>query len=157
MAKRAKKYWLVKSEPNAYSIDDLERDGTTPWDGVRNYQARNTMRDDMKVGDLVLFYHSNAKPPAAVGVAEVASPPYPDALQFDKRSRYHDPKSDPANPTWILVDMAFSSKFAKPVPLADLKANRSLEGMTVTQRGVRISVMPVLKKHFDAVVKMGSA
>ena len=145
----------MKSEPNAYSIDDLERDGTTPWDGVRNYQARNTMRDDMKVGDLVLFYHSNAKPPAAVGVAEVASPPYPDALQFDKRSKYHDPKSDPANPTWILVDMAFHAKFAKPVPLADLKANAKLDGMMVIQRGVRISVMPVLKKHFDAVVRMG--
>ena len=150
-----RKYWLVKSEPNAYSIDDLERDGTTPWDGVRNYQARNSMRDDMQVGDLVIFYHSGAKPPAAVGVAEVASPPYSDALQFDKRSKYYDAKSDAGDPTWILVDMGFHEKFAKPVSLADLKANPKLEGMPVTKRGVRISVMPVLKKHFDVVVRMG--
>jgi len=150
-----RKYWLVKSEPNAYSIDDLSKDGTTPWDGVRNYQARNSMRDDMQVGDLVIFYHSGARPPAAVGVAKVASPPYPDALQFDRRSKYYDEKSDASDPTWILVDMGFAAKFAKPVSLADLKANPKLEGMLVTKRGVRISVMPVLKKHFDVVVRMG--
>jgi len=156
MPKRAKHYWLVKSEPNAYSINDLERDGTTPWDGVRNYQARNSMRDDMKVGDLVLFYHSGAKPPAAVGVAKVASEPYPDALQFEKKSRYYDEKSDAGDPTWILVDMAFVSTFANPISLADLKANPKLEGMLVTKRGMRISVMPVEKKHYEIVVRMGA-
>jgi len=150
-----KQHWLVKSEPNAYSIDDLERDGTTPWDGVRNYQARNSMRDDMKTGDLVIFYHSGAKPPAAVGVARVASAPYPDALQFDRKSRYYDEKSDRDDPTWILVDMEFVSRLPRPVPLADLKANPKLEGMLVTKRGVRISVMPVERRHFEIVLKMG--
>jgi predicted RNA-binding protein with PUA-like domain len=155
MPRRPRHYWLAKSEPNAYSIDDLERDGRTPWDGVRNYQVRNSMRDDMKPGDLVIIYHSSAKPPGAAGIAKVAGKPYPDALQFDKKSKYYDEKSDPDDPTWILVDFEFVEKFRTFVPLPDLKANPRLEGMLVTKRGMRISVMPVEKKHFDAVRKMG--
>ncbi|MBW3582564.1 MAG: EVE domain-containing protein [Euryarchaeota archaeon] len=151
----ARRYWLMKSEPGTYSIEDLEEDGETHWDGVRNYQARNLMRDDMQVGDGVLFYHSNADPPGVAGVAKVVSKPYPDPTQFDPKSKYHDPKADPAEPRWWLVDIAFEERFGNVVALPELKDDTRFDDMMVTQRGSRLSVQPVAKKHFDAVVKLG--
>lgn len=149
------RYWLMKSEPDVYSIDDLARDGSTGWDGVRNYQARNFMRDEMKVGDLVLFYHSNADPPGIAGVARVCREAHPDPTQFDPSSKYHDPKSDPDDPRWLMVDVEFVEKFPHLVSLAELKANPKLEGMYVTRRGMRLSVQPVEPAHFEEVVRMG--
>lgn len=147
-------YWLLKSEPGAYSIDDLESEGTTMWDSIRNYQARNTMRDDMKVGDRVLFYHSNAAPPGVAGLATICSKPYPDPTQFDPAHKYADAKSDLENPRWILVDVAFERKFTEPVPLPDLRANPKLEGMPLLAKGSRLSVQPVDGKHFRVIVNM---
>lgn len=156
MAKR--RYWLVKSEPDAYSIDDLERDGQAEWDGVRNYQARNFMRDDMTVGDLVLFYHSNAKPPGVAGVARVATEAYPDPTQFDPKSKYHDPKATEEAPRWHLVDLSFVEKFDAVLGLDVLKEHADdLEGMMVIKRGIRFSVQPVEKEHFRKVLKLAGA
>ena len=135
---RPMKYWLMKSEPSAYSIDDLERDGSTSWEGVRNYQARNSMRDDMRVGDKVLFYASNADPSGVTGVAKVSRAGYPD-------------KEEP----WVLVDIAFVEKFRNLVSLETLKKTRGLEEMVVTKKGSRLSVQPVTKSEFDIVVKLG--
>jgi len=150
------KFWLMKTEPDVYSIDDLERDGTEPWEGVRNYQARNSMRE-MAEGDLVIFYHSNAKPPGAAGVCRVSREAYPDDTQFDKNSKYHDPKSKKEDPRWSLVEVAFVEKFAEPISLQALKDDHALEGMLVTQKGSRLSVQPVEKKHFKRVLKMAGA
>lgn len=156
MAKR--RYWLVKSEPDAYSIDDLERDGQAEWDGVRNYQARNFMRDEMTVGDLVLFYHSNAKPPGVAGVAKVATEAYPDPTQFDPKSKYHDPKATEEAPRWHLVDLSFVEKFDAVLGLDVLKEHaEDLEGMMVIKRGIRFSVQPVEKEHFRKVLKLAGA
>ncbi|MEP4078500.1 EVE domain-containing protein [Haloferula sp.] len=148
------KYWLIKSEPDVFGIDDMKKAKREPWNGIRNYQARNFMRDDMEIGDLALFYHSNAKPPGVVGIAEVAGEPYPDDLQFDKKSKYYDPKSNPDDPRWVMVDFNFIEKFKEMVSLDELKAEKALEGMLVTQRGSRLSITPVTKKHFDKVCKM---
>ena len=156
MPKRAMKLWLMKTEPDVYSIDDLARDGTEPWEGVRNYQARNSMRE-MAEGDLVIFYHSNAKPPGAAGVCRVSREAYPDDTQFDKNSKYHDPKSKKEDPRWSLVEVAFVEKFAEPISLQALKDDHALEGMLVTQKGSRLSVQPVEKKHFKRVLKMAGA
>jgi predicted RNA-binding protein with PUA-like domain len=134
-------YWLMKSEPSAYSIDDLKRDGTTRWDGIRNYQARNYMRDDMRAGDKVLFYASSAEPSGVTGLAEVTRDGYP----------------DPKDPTWSVVDIKFIDKFAAIVPLETLKKTRGLEKMVVTQKGSRLSVQPVTKAEYDIVVKLGRA
>ncbi|HSJ29629.1 MAG TPA: EVE domain-containing protein [Acidimicrobiia bacterium] len=147
------KYWLVKSEPEAYSIDDLERDGVEHWDGIRNYQARNIMRDEMKVGDRVLFYHSNAKPPSVVGIAEVASEPYPDHTQFDPDSNYFDPSSDTEDPRWIMVDMKFVEKLPRAVGLPELREHAALVDMVLLNRS-RLSVQPVTKKQFDYIVDL---
>ncbi|HEV7504904.1 MAG TPA: EVE domain-containing protein [Thermoanaerobaculia bacterium] len=152
---RAKKYWLLKCEPEAYNIDDLERDGEATWEGVRNFQARNTMRDDMKGGDGVLFYASNAEPSGVTGVAEVAREGYPDSYAFQKGHKYFDPKSDPDNPTWYMVDIRFVERFPEIVPLAELKATKGLEKMVVTQKGSRLSVQPVTKKEHEIVLKLG--
>ena len=151
----AKRYWLMKSEPDTYSIDDLARDGSTCWEGVRNYRARNLMRDEMKVGDLVLFYHSNADPKGVAGVAKVKKAGYPDKYQFDRRSKYHDPKSSPDDPRWFLVDVEFVEKFPHVVELSMLKETPGLDGMMVIQRGARLSVQPVDKPHFDIVRRLG--
>jgi len=148
------KYWLIKSEPDVFSIDDLERVGREPWNGVRNYQARNFMRDEMTVGDLALFYHSNAKPPGVAGIARVAGEPYPDNLQFDEKSGYFDPKSNPDDPRWMMVDFEFVARFPELVSLEELKGEKALEGMPVLQRGMRLSVMPVAAKHFRRVCSM---
>jgi len=147
-------YWLIKSEPDAYSIDDLERDGVEMWDGIRNYQARNTMRDDMKVGDEVFFYHSSCKEPGIVGIARVASKPYPDPTQFDKKAKYFDPKSDTDNPRWYLVDMAFVRKTKRNLTLTEIKAQKSLDDMILTRKGNRLSIMPVSKKHWNKILTL---
>ena len=147
-------YWLMKSEPDAYSIDDLERDGVEPWDGIRNYQARNMMRDDMKIGDEVLFYHSSCKVPAVVGIARVASKPYPDPTQFDPDSRYYDEKSDRDDPRWILVDVEFVRKTRRPIPLTELKQHPALADFRLNQRGNRLSIFPVSRKHRDIVLSL---
>jgi predicted RNA-binding protein with PUA-like domain len=152
---RTKKYWLLKCEPEAYTIQDLERDGTTTWEGVRNFQARNSMRDDMKPGDGVLFYASNAEPSGVTGVAEIARGGYPDPYAFQEGHKYFDPKSDPENPTWMMVDIRFVETFPGIVPLAVLKETPGLGDMMVTQKGSRLSVQPVTKKEFDIVVKLG--
>ncbi len=150
------RYWLMKSEPDEFSIDDLERQGhPEPWDGVRNYQARNFMRDKMKVGDQVLFYHSNANPSGVAGVAEVVKKAYPDPTAFDPADKHYDPKSKPEAPTWYLVEVGFVERFPDIVPLADLKANRALSGMAVRKKGQRLSVQPVAPRHFNEVVRMG--
>lgn len=145
----------MKSEPGEYSIDDLKKERTACWDGVRNYQARNFMRDDMKVGDGVLFYHSNASPTGVVGVAKVAKESYPDPTQFEKGHAHEDPKSNRDDPRWCMVDVAFVERFPNVVTLADLKADEQLEGMPVRRRGQRLSVQPVERVHFRRVIKLG--
>lgn len=157
MARRPKKYWLMKSEPDAYSIDDLAKDGQAEWDGIRNYQARNFMRDEMAVGDLVIFYHSNAKPPGAAGIARVATAPYPDPTQFQKKSKYFDAKSSKDAPRWILVDVEFVERFDEELALADLKGDAGLEGMLLIQKGQRLSIQPVEKGHFKRVLTLAGA
>lgn len=148
----ATSYWLMKSEPGDYSIDDLERDGATMWDGVRNYKARNNMRE-MKKGDLVLYYHSRQKPPAVVGVAEVVRESYPDPTQFDPDSRYHDEKSSEDDPRWWLVDVRFVEKLPEPVSLHDIKKEPSLSDMVLVNNS-RLSVQPVEKAEFEKVKGM---
>jgi len=147
-------YWLMKSEPDAYSIDDLERDGRDMWDGIRNYQARNMMRDEMRVGDKVFFYHSNCKEPGIVGVMKVASKPYPDPTQFDPESKYYDPKSSEEEPRWMLVDVEFVRKLSRTITLAELKAHPGLDGMILLRRGNRLSIMPVDKAHWALILDL---
>jgi predicted RNA-binding protein with PUA-like domain len=146
--------WLIKSEPDVYSIDHLARDGRTAWEGVRNYQARNFMRADMQVGDLALFYHSNADVIGVAGVARVASAPYPDPTQFIPGHKYEDPASKPTDPRWWLVDFAWDRKLPRVVTLAELKADPELAGMLVVQRGQRLSVQPVDAAHFARVLAL---
>jgi predicted RNA-binding protein with PUA-like domain len=148
-------YWLMKSEPDVFSIDDLARDGVTGWTGVRNYQARNFMRDTMQVGDTVLFYHSNARPPGVAGLARVRATGLPDPTAFDRKSEYYDPKSDPAAPTWIMVEVAYVATFPRFVPLDTLRAESRLAGLLVLQRGMRLSIQPVEPAHARLVQKMG--
>ena len=156
MAKRGLKLWLMKSEPDVYSIDDLERDGSEGWEGVRNYQARNFMRE-MAEGDLALFYHSNAKPPGVAGICRICRTAYPDETQFDKESSYYDPKSKKEDPRWSKVDVEFVEKFDDLVPLQALKDDPAFAGMRVTQKGSRLSVQPVDKAHFKRVLKLAGA
>ena len=151
----SKQYWLMKSEPDVYSIDDLARDESTEWEGVRNYQARNYMRDQMKIGDEVLYYHSNAKPPGVAGIARVCKEGYPDFYALDPESHYFDPKSSPEKNRWSMVDVAFVEKFAQLVSLSELKTEPALEGMFVIKRGMRLSVQPVSPEHFAHVVALG--
>lgn len=152
-----KQFWLIKSEPDCYSIDDLKRDGRTCWNGVRNYQARNFMRDQMKSGDLALFYHSgSAAPggPGVAGIAEVCSAPYPDHTALDPDDDHYDPKATEEEPIWMMVDFKFVEAFPRVVTLKELKANPKLAGMAVLQRGQRLSVMPVSPEHFKIVRSM---
>jgi len=153
----AKKHWLVKSESSCFSIDDLakSKNKTTYWDGVRNYQARNFMRDEMKKGDHVLFYHSNADPNSVVGVCEVVKEGYPDFTAFDPEDQHYDPKSKEDTPTWVMVDLRLIKKFKTPATLSEIKENSKLQEMRLVQRGNRLSVMPVEKKEFDEILKMG--
>jgi predicted RNA-binding protein with PUA-like domain len=149
-----KRAWLVKSEPDVYSIDDLRRDGKTGWENVRNYQARNTMRDDMKVDDWVLYYHSNAKPPGIVGLARVCGPAIADPTQFDPKSDYYDATSKREEPRWMMTQVAFVQKFASALSLDALKADHALTGMPLLAKGQRLSVQPVSWAHFEHVLKL---
>lgn len=142
----------MKSEPSGYSIYDLKQDKVTAWTGVRNYQARNHMRDGMKKGDLVLFYHSSNDVLGIAGLASVVSEPHPDVTAFDKKSQYFDPKSKKENPTWICVDIGFVKKFKRIIPLEELKNDSHLKGMLLTRKGYRLSVQPVEEKHFKYIV-----
>jgi predicted RNA-binding protein with PUA-like domain len=150
-------HWLVKSEPDVYGLEDLERDGVTGWEGVRNYQARNTMRDAMRVGELVLFYHSNADLTGVAGLARVASGPLPDPSQFDRKSEFFDPTSSKEEPRWQMVKLAFLERFPEVVTLERLKAARGLVGMPLLQKGQRLSVQPVSAAHLKLVLKLAGA
>lgn len=149
------KYWLMKSEPSAFSIDDLQRapGRTTCWDGVRNYQARNYMRA-MRRGDQILLHHSSAEPPAVVGMAEVVREAYPDPTAFDRHDHHFDPKSSPAKPTWDMVDIRLVRKFASPIPLDLLKRTPGLRRMELLRRGSRLSVQPVRPDEWKIVLKL---
>ena len=150
-------YWLIKSEPDAYSIDDLKNEPTkkTHWDGVRNYQARNFMRDDMQKGDPVFFYHSNCDTPGIVGLAEVASTAYPDHTAFDPNDHHFDAKSDPENPRWMMVDVRYKRKTKRLLSLTELKQyEKELDGFALIRRGNRLSVMPASKEHFNFILSL---
>lgn len=141
----------MKSEPESYSIDALKADKKTAWTGVRNFQARNYMRDEMLVGDGVLFYHSSCKVPGVYGAAKVASAPYPDPTQFDSTSHYFEPRATKEKPVWYLVDVAFVSKLKQPVTLTDIRANPKLRSMAILQPGSRLSITPVAPEHFQLI------
>jgi predicted RNA-binding protein with PUA-like domain len=155
MSGAGKQFWLMKSEPDVYGIEDLARDGREPWNGIRNYQARNFLRDTMREGDLALFYHSNATPPGVAGVMRIDSGPEADGLAFDAESAYYDPKSDPEDPTWIQRQVAFVAKLPEFVPLAALREAEDLEGLLVTRKGQRLSIQPVEEAHFWRICRMG--
>jgi predicted RNA-binding protein with PUA-like domain len=149
-------YWLLKSEPSCYSIDDLERERIGVWDGVRNYQARNLIRDSIKKGDIVFFYHSSSAPIGIVGTALVTSDAYPDPTQFDATSDKFDKTAQEGSPRWYVVAVQFKEKFIEPLTLHELKQNPFFSDMLVTQRGVRLSVQPVQKKHAERILKLRS-
>jgi predicted RNA-binding protein with PUA-like domain len=152
---KGKKYWLMKSEPIVFSIEDLMRspDKTTCWEGVRNYQARNFMRDEMKVGDLILFYHSG-KNPSVVGIARVVKEGYPDDTAWNDQSDYFDPKSTQENPVWYRVDIQFEKKFPRSISIKELRKIHGLEDMVLLKKGMRLSVQPVKKEEFDIIISL---
>lgn len=154
----APRYWLIKTEPESFSIDDLAAcpKQTTCWDGVRNYQARNFMRE-MKFGDRLLFYHSSTKPPAVVGTARVAREAYPDHTAWDPKDHHHDPKASPANPIWEMVDVRFESKFQGPVPIDALRQVKALAKMELLRQGSRLSVQPVQPAEFETVLRLAES
>ena len=147
------RYWLMKSEPDAYGIDDLAKDKSTHWNGVRNYQARNFMRDQMALGDPVLFYHSNCEEPGIVGIAEVSKLAYPDQSQFDRKSKYYDPESSREEPRWLNVDIRFVRRLG-PVTLAELREHAELAGMRILQRGNRLSITPVDPAEWKFILRL---
>ncbi len=149
-------YWLMKSEPDAYSIDHLrsQKRRTDHWDGIRNYQARNFMRDQMKTGDLAFFYHSNCSEPAVVGIMEIVSAAYPDHTAFDPNEKHFDAKSDPDNPRWLMVDVKFKKKLKMPITLQAIKAEKKLADMRLVQRGNRLSILPVTPSEWRHILKM---
>lgn len=151
----AKQFWLMKCEPTSYSIDDLKRDVKTGWEGVRNYQARNFIRDKMSTADEAIFYHSNGDPSGAAGVMKICGAGYPDPFAFDPKHKYFDADSDPENPCWYTVDVQFAKKFPKVVPLSAIKENPKLKGIMVAKKGSRLSVQPLSREHFQEIVKMG--
>jgi predicted RNA-binding protein with PUA-like domain len=146
-------YWLMKSEPDVFSIDDLQKKKKSIWDGVRNYQARNFMMNSMKIGDLVLFYHSNATPPGIAGIARVCSDAVPDKTALDKKSEYYDPKATSENPRWFCVQVEFVKKFKNFLSLDDIRNNKSLQSMLVIKKGQRLSIQPVSKSEYDTIIK----
>lgn len=150
-----KRYWLMKSEPTSFSIDDLMKapSQTTCWDGVRNYQARNFMRD-MEVGDQILFYHSNANPPAVMGIAEIVTTAYVDPTQFDKKDSHYDPESKPAQPSWEMVDIKYVRKFSRPLSLDQLRKEPTLKGMVLLRKGSRLSVQPVSSLEWKHILSL---
>ena len=152
----AARHWLLKSEPGSYSIDDLKRDGGTPWTGVRNYSARNLMRDEMAEGDLALFYHSSTTPPGVVGIARIARAGYPDPSAADPDSPYYDEKHTHEKPRWFVVDVAFAEKLPRTVSLEEIKAEPALSEMVLVRRS-RLSVQPVSAREFEAIVDMARA
>ena len=151
-----KRHWLMKSEPDAFSIDNLQKVGTEPWNGVRNYQARNFMRDGMQVGDGILFYHSNCAVPGIAGIAKVASKAYPDETQFDRKSDYYDPKATREEPRWMLVDVAFERKLKRVIPLEEIRQHADTlgEGFALTSKGTRLSVMPVTAAQWKLLLSL---
>ncbi|MEQ1843314.1 MAG: EVE domain-containing protein [Verrucomicrobiales bacterium] len=151
------RHWLLKSEPDVFSFADLKKrpKKTEPWNGVRNYQARNYMRDDMEPGDLALFYHSSTAIPGIAGIARISRAAYPDPTQFDSASEYFDAKSDPENPRWVMVDVTWKADFPEFVTLETMKADPGLNGMLILRRGNRLSVTPVEAEHFDRICQLG--
>ena len=149
-------YWLMKSEPDVFGVDDLMKAAgkTDTWDGVRNYQARNMMRDEMKKGDLVFFYHSNCKEPGIAGIMKIVREGYPDHTAFDPNEKYYDPKSDPDNPRWYMVDVKHVRKLKRVITLTELKAHAQLSDLPLVRRGNRLSIMPVTKKHWDFILAL---
>ena len=147
------RYWLLKSEPSSYSIDDMARERVTAWGGVRNYQARNFMRDQMRVGDRAFFYHSNCEAPGIVGIVEVAAPAHPDETQFDRKSKYYDAASRRDAPRWLNVDVKFVKK-TRLIPLEELRAHKRLAGMRILQRGNRLSITPVDPAEWNYIMKL---
>jgi len=154
MANKTKQYWLFKSEPDVYSIDDLAADKVTYWEGVRNYQARNLLRDTIKKGDLVFFYHSNSSPPGIAGIAEIDRNGYPDHTAFDPDAKYFDDKSKKKEPTWYMVDIRYVAKLPREVSLTELKETKGLEEMMVTRRGARLSIQPVTENEWEIVLSL---
>lgn len=149
------RYWLMKSEPSEFSIDDLKKNVTEPWDGVRNYQARNFMRDDMQPGDEIFFYHSNCDEPGIVGIMTVDKAAYPDHTAFDPEDHHYDPKSDPDNPRWMMVDVRYKRHLKRCISLKEIKQHADqLEGLALIRRGNRLSVMPVDKNHWKYILKL---
>lgn len=149
-----KRYWLMKTEPDTFSVDDLARVGAEPWNGVRNYQARNFMRDDMHTGDGVLIYHSSCPEPGVAGVAQVASAAYPDPTQFDRRSDYYDKASTPEQPRWYLVDIAWERTLDRVIGLAQIKALPALADSPLVARGNRLSILPLTAAHWRAILAL---
>ena len=153
---RAVRYWLMKSEPDAFSIADLKRRKRSPWDGVRSFQARNQMQA-MRLGDLALFYHSSSEPPGVVGLARVVREAYPDHTQFDRKSKYYDARAKPDAPRWFMVDVEFVERFPRMVTLAELKADPQFAQMLVVRRGMRLSVQPVAPEHMQLILSLAQA
>ena len=151
-------YWLFKSEPDAFSISDLKaiKGKKDHWDGIRNYQARNLMRDQMVKGDLGFFYHSSCKVPGIVGIVEVVKAAYPDHTSWDPEAKYYDPKSSPDNPRWVMIDVKFRQEFKEIISLEQLRTVPKLEGMALLQKGSRLSIQPVTKAHWNTIVKMST-
>lgn len=150
------KYWLMKSEEDEYGIHDLQRDGKVPWFGVRNYQARNFMRDSTELGDMVLFYHSNGKPSGVVGVGKIISTPYPDETQFDQKSPYYEKRATKEKPVWFLVDVGYVETFKRLISLLEIRSHKNLKTMGILQKGSRLSITPVTKQEFDVLQKLGN-
>jgi predicted RNA-binding protein with PUA-like domain len=148
------RYWLMKTEPEVFSIDDLAKKKTSLWDGVRNYQARNFMMNDMKVGDTVIFYHSSCEPPGVAGLAKVHSPAKPDPTQFDKKSEYYDEGAKKAEPRWYCVEVAFEKKFKNLLPLETIRKTKGLESMLLLKKGQRLSIQPVTKAEYELLTKL---
>ncbi|MEX2353152.1 MAG: EVE domain-containing protein [Gammaproteobacteria bacterium] len=149
-------YWLMKSEPDVFSITDLKNrpDKTEPWDGIRNYQARNFIRDEMKPGDLAFFYHSNCSPPGIVGIMQIKGKPRPDPAALDKNSKYYDPRSGPDNPRWFLVDVKYKRQLKRIISLDEMRQHKALKDMKLLQKGNRLSIMPVRKKEWDYILDL---
>lgn len=147
-------HWLMKSEPSEFGIDDLEARGTEPWDGIRNYQARNMIRDEMEPGDEAFLYHSSCKTPGIVGIMEIATAAYPDPTAFDPSEKHFDPSGDPKNPRWFLVDVRFRRRLARTISLPELKARPELAALPLVRRGNRLSVMPVSREQWEFILSL---
>ena len=148
------KYWLMKNEPDDYSIDDLKKDKTEPWDGIRNYQVRNMIRDDMSIGDIAFYYHSNCDIPGIYGLMTINSKAYPDHTAFDKKAKYYDIKSDKKKPKWLMVDVKYKRKLKNPITLKELKSEKKLSNMKVVQKGNRLSITEVEKKDWEYILSL---